>query len=297
MNSYKHLDEEVIQVLSWDTEDRVEFSQRDSWIGYTRAHQVLKELDDLLVFPRSLRMPNILLVGESGNGKSTIIERFRELNPVKVLPSGDPLAPVLVMNMPSEPSESRFWTELLLSLKISHRDSDTVQNKEKQAVSVLLYAQVKLLVIDEIHNLLYGNVRKQRHFLAVIKNLSNKLKMPIVGVGTREAITALHTDPQLSSRFEALGLPHWDLNEEFLRLLKSFEKRLPLAEPSELTGRQMAILIHSLSGGTIGGISKILKKATKLAIRGRKERITLDVLKEVGWVKLSEYGKSTEACT
>ncbi len=295
MNELAHLEATVRSAMSLPTEERVAFAQQDRWIGYTRAQEALRSLSDLLAHPRTLRMPNLLLVGDSGNGKTTIIDKFRELHPVMPQPGGEPLIPVVVMGMPSEPVEARFWTELLLALKIAHRDSDPVQRKKNQAHSILTYVQCRMLVIDEIHNVLYGHARQQRHFLGVLKNLSNDLKLPIVAVGTRDAIRALHTDTQLSSRFEPLGLPKWQLNSEFLRLLASFERLLPLANPSNLIGRELAIKLHGMSGGTIGGLSRILKRASIQAIRDRSEQITLKSLDQIDWIKLSDYGKQAQA--
>lgn len=294
MSELDHLEPSVRNAMSLPADDRIAFAQQDRWIGYTRAQEALNTLSDLLSHPRTLRMPNLLLVGESGNGKTTVIERFRELHPVAAQPGGEPLMPVLVMSMPSEPVEARFWTELLLALKIAHRDSDPVQRKKNQAHSVLTYVQCRMLVIDEIHNVLYGHARQQRHFLGVMKNLSNDLKLPVVAVGTRDAIRVLHTDTQLSSRFEPFGLPRWQLNPEFLRLLVSFERLLPLAKPSNLINRELAIKLHSMSGGTIGGLARVLKRATIQAIRDREERITLKSLDRIDWVKLSDYGKQAQ---
>nr|WP_299245557.1 TniB family NTP-binding protein [uncultured Halomonas sp.] len=291
MTSFAHLNPDIIETLSWTTDDRVHFAQETQWITYPRAKEVLLRLDDMLAHPRVSRMPNTLLVGESGNGKSTLIDRFRERHPVKIKPSGDPIAPVIVMEMPSEPNEGRFWTELLLSLKIAHRDTDPVQRKENQAISILTYVQARMLVIDEIHNVLHGSAKQQRHFLGMLKRLSNKLQLPLVAVGTRDAILALHTDTQLSSRFEPLALPRWQLDTSFLRLLASFECRLPLAEPSQLASKEIAIKLHGMSGGTIGGVATILKRATVKAIREGHERIDTKILDGIGWVKLSDYGK------
>ena len=75
-------------------------------------------------------------------------------------------------------------------------------------------------------------MRKQQEFLNVIKHLSNELMIPIVGVGTRDALRAIQTDPQIANRFELIILPHWNVDEEYLRLLASYEKVLPLAKPS-----------------------------------------------------------------
>jgi hypothetical protein len=290
-----HVEPQVAAALSLSAEERVAYAQQDRWIGYSRAQEALRALSDLLNHPRTLRMPNILLVGQSGNGKSTIIDKFRELHPVTMQEGGEALAPVVVMGMPSEPSETRFWTELLLALKIAHRDSDPVQRKKNQAHSVLTYVRCQMLVIDEIHNVLYGHARLQRHFLGVLKNLSNDLKLPIVTVGTRDAIRALHTDTQLSSRFEPFGLPRWQLNAEFLRLLASFERLLPLSEPSDLASRELAIKLHNMSSGTIGGLARVLKRATVDAIRNRRERIELKRLDEIEWVKVADYGNQANA--
>ncbi|CAI3805459.1 TniB family NTP-binding protein [Rheinheimera sp. MM224] len=294
MSQFEHLEPIVWNAMTLPMEERIAFAHQDRWIGYTRAQEAINTLSDLLSHPRTVRMPNLLLVGESGNGKTTIIDRFRELHPVTAAGGGEPLMPVVVMGMPSEPNESRFWTELLLALRIAHRDSDPVQRKKNQAHSILTYVRCKMLVIDEIHNVLYGHARQQRQFLGVLKNLSNDLKLPIVSVGTRDAIRALHTDPQLSSRFEPFGLPRWQLNAEFLRLLASFERLLPLANPSNLIDRDIAIKLHGMSGGTIGGLSRILKRATAQSIRDRSERITLKTINQIDWVKLSDYGKQAQ---
>ncbi|QID19361.1 AAA family ATPase [Nitrogeniibacter mangrovi] len=295
MAHFDHLDPSVHSAMLLPTEERIEFAMQDRWIGYTRAHEALDTLEDLLIHPRTHRMPNLLLVGESGNGKSTVVEKFCERHPVIQQPAGDPVLPVAIMNMPSEPVETRFWTELLLALKIAHRDSDPVQRKKNQAHSVLTYVQCRMLVIDEIHNLLYGHARQQRHFLGVLKNLSNDLRLPIVAVGTRDAIRALHTDTQLSSRFEAFGLPRWQLDKDFLRLLASFERILPLVHPSNLIERELAIKLHGMCGGTIGSLARILKRAAIHAIRDRSDKITTKTLEQIGWVKLTEYGKQAEA--
>lgn len=294
MSQFEHLEPIVWNAMTLPMEERIAFAHQDRWIGYTRAQEAINTLSDLLSHPRTVRMPSLLLVGESGNGKTTIIDRFRELHPVTAAGGGEPLMPVVVMGMPSEPNESRFWTELLLALRIAHRDSDPVQRKKNQAHSILTYVRCKMLVIDEIHNVLYGHARQQRQFLGVLKNLSNDLKLPIVSVGTRDAIRALHTDPQLSSRFEPFGLPRWQLNAEFLRLLASFERLLPLANPSNLIDRDIAIKLHGMSGGTIGGLSRILKRATAQAIRDRSERITLKTINQIDWVKLADYGKQAQ---
>ena len=46
-----------------NAQSRIRRIRTDRWIGYARAEAVLAALEDLLTFPKRLRMPNLLLVG------------------------------------------------------------------------------------------------------------------------------------------------------------------------------------------------------------------------------------------
>ncbi|MFF8032311.1 TniB family NTP-binding protein [Streptomyces sp. NPDC016626] len=47
----------------------------DRWIGYPRATEALERLETLLAWPSKQRMPNLLLIGPTNNGKSMIVEK------------------------------------------------------------------------------------------------------------------------------------------------------------------------------------------------------------------------------
>ena len=48
----------------------------DRWVSYARAELALASMEDLLSFPKRTRMPNLLLVGPTNNGKTMIVEKF-----------------------------------------------------------------------------------------------------------------------------------------------------------------------------------------------------------------------------
>ncbi|MDW4800269.1 TniB family NTP-binding protein, partial [Escherichia coli] len=56
---------------------RISYVRGDRWIGYTRAGDALQRLEELFVWPSKQRMPNLLLIGPTNNGKSMIVEKFR----------------------------------------------------------------------------------------------------------------------------------------------------------------------------------------------------------------------------
>ena len=61
--------------------ERIQRIRADRWIGYPRAVDALNRLETLFAWPSKQRMPNLLLVGPTNNGKSMIIEKFRRTHP------------------------------------------------------------------------------------------------------------------------------------------------------------------------------------------------------------------------
>src|SRR5207248_6491647 len=123
----------------------------------------------------------------------------------------------------------------------------SLAKKQSQVLRLLQLIDLQMLIIDEIHNIVTGPVSKQRQFLNVLKYLGNDLQIPLVGLGTKEALRAVQADPQLANRFEPAALPPWQLNQEFQMLLASFERTLPLRKPSRLANEQVARKLLALS--------------------------------------------------
>jgi hypothetical protein len=74
------------------------------------------------------------------------------------------------------------------------------------------------------------------------------------------------------------------MNEDYLRLLASFELTLRLEQPSNLIEPVLATKILTISGGTIGEISTLLTRAAVRAIDDGSERITNVTLDSCGYV-------------
>ena len=139
-------------------------------------------------------------------------------------------------------------------------------HKQVQVLRILKGVGLRMLIIDEVHNVLTGPVTKQRQFLNVLKYLGNDLQITLVGLGTQEALRALQADPQLANRFEPAALPPWQLNQEFQMLLASFERSLPLRKPSRLADEQMARQLLMLSEGSLVELSVLLTSAAVYAV-------------------------------
>jgi hypothetical protein len=106
---------------------------------------------------------------------------------------------------------------------------------------------------------------------------------------THDAFNAIQIDPQLANRFEPALLPRWSMNEDYLRLLASFEPE----RPSNLIDPVLATKILTLSGGTIGEISTLLTRAALKAIDDGSECITNATLDACGYV--APFARQTES--
>lgn len=276
MSDFEHLSKVAISKLELSNRDRIQHIKKSRWIGYSRATTILEKLEDLLVHPEQPRMPNMLIVGETNNGKTLLVSKFREKHPAHENPGGQSLnIPVLYIQAPPGPDERSLYNAILERLFESSKKSDPIDAKRDQVVAVLKRVNLGLIMVDEIHHLLAGPYMKQRACLNALKYLGNELRVPIVGIGTAEAIRAVQTDPQLANRFIPEVLPKWTVNEELLRLLASFEHVMPLRLPSNLSSTAMAKRIIDITGGTIGEISSLLNAAAAYAITSGEECITL----------------------
>jgi Bacterial TniB protein len=108
---------------------------------------------------------------------------------------------------------------------------------------------LKMLVIDEAHQLLAGSYREQRRALSLLKGLTNELMIPVIAVGTEDALHAIQTDAQVASRFDPLHLARWSESDAFRNSIVTFGKQLPRRKPSSFGDREIIRLVLTSSGG------------------------------------------------
>jgi hypothetical protein len=115
--------------------------------------------------------------------------------------------------MPSGPDERRLYASLLAEIGAPFHTAERIATLETLTHVLLQRLRVRLVVIDEVHNLLAGSQREQRRALNVLKTLANVLQAVVVAVGTGDALLAIQTDAQVARRFEPLELPRWRESE------------------------------------------------------------------------------------
>ena len=284
--NYDHIHPDFRHVMGMTDKERIDFMDQPRWISYRLAQQILDNLQGLMHKPSKPRMQNLLIVGESNNGKTTLVRRFKDLcGKGHVDENSDPVKPIIVAEAPPSADEKGLYISILECFFTPYRATDPASKLRYQVIHLFRLCHVKLLIIDEFHSLLTGTPVKQREVMNAIKLLCNELAIPIVGVGTREAVRVLHTDPQHASRFEVMNLPLWELNKDFQQLLAGFEKVLPLKKPSKLHTPELASLLHTMSEGNMGNLHQLLIKCATEAITSGKEQIDKAIIEGKAWVR------------
>lgn len=275
----RKLSARALELLDASDAARLEHIDKPVFIPYKQASEILAEMEDLLEHPTSNRMPNMLIVGRSDNGKTEILREFLKRHPAEERREFDTVyAPVVYVQSPPGPSENIFLNQLLMMLGVPVRQNDSADRKLLQVLDVLPRIQTKILMVDELNALLAGSITKQRFFLNMLKYLSNELQISIVAAGTAEAEHAVRSDPQIFSRFPMRAVPRWQEGQDFRKLLYNFEFVLPLKQESQIYQGEVPGKLYGLSEGVIGEVAKILRSAAKHAIKTKEERITMAVI-------------------
>jgi hypothetical protein len=285
----RNLDAKAEKLLSEPNDARIAHIRSDRWVTYPAAKRILDELEELLTWPTKNRPPCRLIVSESNNGKSSLIEYFgRRHPPDQNLEGASVKVPVLIAEVTS-PNEKAMYRTLLEALFEKVDPKDTTEERREQLLAVLKRIQPKLILLDESNDFLAGSRLKLLECLVGLKHISNRTKIPIVAVGTPEAKRVFASDPQLENRFVPIELPRWKSGAEFQGLLKSIEKTLPLHHASGLHDRFLADYIFKRAKGILGEACAFVEAAAIHAIRTGTEKITLVELENCNYRASSKY--------
>jgi type II secretory pathway predicted ATPase ExeA len=220
-----------------------------------------------------------------------IVEKFRRSHPpiaARSTATGAANIPVLKVQMPAGPDELRFFGAILDQIGLPYSLSERLFKRQDTAMHLLRQTQVRLLVIDEVHNLLSGSRLQQRRLLNLLRWLGNELQISLVAVGTVEAFHAIQSDDQLANRFEPIRLPPWHDGQEYRQLLSTLEAVLPLRRPSQLAKAALAEKILAAAEGVLGEIVSIVSRAAVRAVTCGSECITTQLIEELGFLSPSQ---------
>jgi hypothetical protein len=273
-----HLHPSVRALAQTDNATRLNAIKSKRWITHLPASRVLGRLQQALEQEPGDRMRNLLLLAESGMGKTMLLRKFHR---DRTLPfdasTGVQRHPVVLMLMPEDPSEEAFYVQLVKAIKAPISLSSRRHRITMRETSFRLLRELgtRMLMIDEINSVLVGSARQQRYFLQMLRFLSNELQVALVCAGIPEARFALLADPQIRNRFAEVVLEPWEAGTELAAFITLLVQGLPLRQPSPIDSAKLRKLLVERSGGITQSICWALERAAVAAIESGRDRIDL----------------------
>jgi Bacterial TniB protein len=175
ISDFPHLNDAAKALVHASDAERIRAIRSGTWLGYPRAKEILARMEDLLDYPRITRMPNMLLVAPSFNGKTSILERFKELHPPDLDPTKEAtLCPVVMVEAPSTPDVSSFYSRILDALMAPYKPISNVQDKNSQIKLLFQKLGVKMHLMrsTQIHKCRVVSRQRSFRFGVPITNLA-----------------------------------------------------------------------------------------------------------------------------
>ncbi|TWI05722.1 TniB family NTP-binding protein [Aerolutibacter ruishenii] len=256
--------------------ERAAFVIQDLTIRYPALEQVAGEAEWMIREPRQTRARGLIVCASKDNGKTSLAklihDRFNDYHHVD-------LPCVLRISMSgvrdARSVYGRIMEELGSPARISHRLSD----RELLVQRLLRDVDCRLLILDEVQDILLGSEREQQRALEGIKLLMNELRLPILAFGAEKAGQAFNSDGHLAARFTQFTMPTWKADSTLANFLATYERFLPFKQPSNLAAPDKLAFLAKVGGGILGNVVTRIKNAALTAIVDGSDCITLDLLK------------------
>ncbi|MES2407957.1 MAG: TniB family NTP-binding protein [Pseudomonadota bacterium] len=223
---------------------------------------------------------NLLVLGESGAGKSSLCKWLAQKYPRRVLPDRDVL-PVLVVPIPPAATIASMVEVMLTALGDQASSAGTASSKTMRAATLCRACRVEIILFDEAQHL-YDRGLATTHYMVAdwIKSFIDQTGTPTVFLGLPRLEQLLQVNEQLRRRFSrrirlALGQSESStIHNECLQLFISLGACLPVPlSCGDFSWEELGMRIYYASDGRVAYIKKILTRALARAIETESNTI------------------------
>lgn len=207
-------------------------------------------------------------------GKSVTCDIYKLLNKPQKRTGRRDIVPVLYMQVPGECSVGELLVLILESLKYD-ATSGKLTDLRRRVQRLVKESKVEMLIIDE------ANFLKLSTF-SEIARIYDLLKVSIVLVGTDGLDNLIKKEPYIHDRFIECYRLQLVSEKKFPELVQIWEDEvLCLPVPSNLTKRETLMPLYQKTGGKIGLLDRVLRRAAILSLRKGLSNIDKATLDEV----------------
>jgi DNA replication protein DnaC len=275
--TFDHLDDDIRELMKLPPRSRIDHALREIVVRHPAVNSALSYANWLLFEPKRTRPKGLHVIGPIGSGKSTLGALIENT----LAPTSTSNAKGIVsISMTGLTTMRAVFGRILESLNGPVLASQRTPDRELATLRVLRNIGCRMLILDEVQDVLKRSPAEQRRALDAIKFLMNEMKLPIVALGSEDSERAFGEDRHLSARFKTFRLPVWKQDDVFADFLHSLEMRLPLRRPSALTTKAAMSFLIKESKGSLDGIMTSIRDATVHAILSGEERITPEILEK-----------------
>lgn len=271
--------------MSHKTESEITRNLRGCFANFPQISPILGRLTHLIGQEYINGEPDhLFLLGESGVGKSRLLEHFQSQHPSHELPDRT-IVPVLYSETPSDCTPKKLASQLLRALGSPIWNKGNEQELTHQLLVLLAQCRTRMVILDEVNHLVERGGAKSHYQLADwIKLTARQARIPFVLAGTERSIELLTVNEQLRSRFrESLrirpfGLSTLEDTKETLSALRAFHNLLDDVDRIDISSEAIARLVVFGTHGRLREIRKLLVRWVEIGFQKKRVSLTLSDL-------------------
>jgi adenylate kinase family enzyme len=241
--------------------------------------------NNLMLYRSTGVAQNLLVLGQSGTGKTTLSQMFAAQYPKQTLPERDVL-PVLYVSVPAAATIAGTVEAVLAQLGDPQPERGTVSSKTSRAVKIAKGCGVEMLLFDEAQHIHDRGKTHSQYFVGDwLKSFMDALGLPVTLLGLPRTETLLQVNEQLRRRFThrlSLSVHPQDKQtdeENSLVLFNSLAKalRLPIY-PHPYSWRELGVRLYFATDGRISYVKQLLIGAYSQALDRSSTEISVPTL-------------------
>ncbi len=234
-----------------------------------------------------LKPRNLKLFGVSGVGKSFLLKFYTSCH-LRFDAEDRTIIPVLYIVVPSKPSESALYEEILTALGDPFPSTGNLRVKKRKIITLFKNCKVELLILDEIqHYLDRGKLATHAAAADSLKVLIDQLEISTVFAGAPRAIELFRVNTQLRSRFKTtarlapFSIFHPEKTNLFRKLAKALMKQTNFSNVTFFDQAEHLERLFYATDGILRNVADLLGDAAEIGKRSGENTISFPLLAQI----------------